>query len=308
MTGRDEARPALSIIVPTRDRPQMLERCLKSLRAAMGPDDELIAVDSASRDASRVAQVAYDAGAVLVRCDLPGVNRARNAGWRAARHHLLAYCDDDVIVSDDWAHCFARAAWFYPQAAFITSRLVAHTNDGVNHGNVALKDDEEPAVLTRDTRGDLGHGASVLVQGYALDAVGGWDEAMGVGGRFKSSPETDLYDRLFKAGFTGRYEPTVIAQHDQWRDSRALIKLDWRYGYGNGARIAKLVRTDRPRAKHVATEAVWSWGLQRLPAPIKDRNKTETARIVARMTATAVGFSRALFAPVRNGHFTSPSP
>lgn len=293
----------LSIIVPSRDRPDRVDGCLTSIRSAARPGDQLIVVDSASNDAAAYAAIAKKHNATLVRCDLPGVNRARNAGRRAATNELLAYCDDDVVVDPTWATAFADAAAKYPNAAFITGRISALATPQRSHGNVAVKDDPTPALLDRNTRNDMGHGASILVRTSALDAIGGWDEAMGVGGRFKSSPETDLYDRLFLAGFTGRYEPSVIAQHEQWRDQTALIRLDWRYGYGNGARIAKLMRRDRPRARQAASEAIWSWGLARIPAPLLDRNKTEVARVVARLVGTATGFSRAACAPVKDGHY-----
>ena len=57
-----------------------------------------------------------------------------------------------------------------------------------------------------------------------------------------------LFDRCFALGLTGRYEPAAIAVHEQWRGPRRLLLLDARYGFGNGARIAKLLRTDRRRA------------------------------------------------------------
>ena len=101
-------------------------------------------------------------------------------------------------------------------------------------------------MLDRTTRGDLGHGANLLVRAAALAAVGGWDESLGAGARFTSSPEADLYDRLFLAGFHGRYEPAARAWHEQWRSSRQLIQLDWRYGFGNGARLAKLCAATGP--------------------------------------------------------------
>ena len=292
------ARPALSIVIPTRDRAEMLRRCLTFVAAAAGPDDEVIVVDSAS--ASPVM-----ADARVVRCDTPGVNRARNAGWRAATNDLIAYVDDDVIVDPGWADAFARAAAAHPAAAFFSGRIGAHTSAPTAHGNVAVKDDAAAAALHSSSRGDLGHGASLMVRSAALAAVGGWDEAMGVGGRFKSSPETDLYDRLFAAGFTGRYEPSARAQHDQWRRPAELIRLDWRYGFGNGARLAKLVRTDRSRAARVASEAVWGWGVRRLGPALRQRNKTDAGRVAARLAGTATGFSRALFTPVRDGHFVA---
>ncbi|MEY2425349.1 MAG: hypothetical protein QOI61_921 [Actinomycetota bacterium] len=267
----------------------------------MREDDELIVVDSASIDAALVARAAHAAGARLERVERPGVNRARNRGWQVATHGLIAYVDDDVVVDRGWAGAIASAAAAHPDAAFITGRL-APLNES-RHGGVAVKDDPEAATLDRATRGDLGHGANLLVRKSALAAVGGWDESMGAGARFTSSPEADLYDRLFLAGFRGRYEPAALAWHEQWRSPRQLIQLDWRYGFGNGARLAKLVRRDRPRARQIAGEALWSWGLARLGAPLRDRNKTEVARVAARLAGTGVGFGRALFSKVRNGHF-----
>lgn len=235
------------------------------------------------------------------------MNRARNIGWRAARHELIAYVDDDVTVDLAWAEGFSKSAAAYPAAAFITGRLSALDDGSQRHGDVAVKDDTEAAVLDRGTRGDLGHGANLLVRASALAAVGGWDESMGAGARFTSSPEADLYDRLFLAGLHGRYEPLARAWHEQWRSPRQLIQLDWRYGFGNGARLAKLVRGDRPRARQIAGEALWSWGLQRLGAPLRDRNKTEIARVTARLAGTGAGFARALFTKVYDGHYDERS-
>src|SRR5690242_7103115 len=87
-----------TVVVPTRDRPSQLAACLDSLRSALREGDELVVVDSASRDAAAVAAVARSAGARLVRCELPGVNRARNSGWRAGSRDVVLFTDDDVVV------------------------------------------------------------------------------------------------------------------------------------------------------------------------------------------------------------------
>lgn len=298
------ARPPISILIPSRDRPEMLARCLASVGAAAGPDDEVLVIDSASADADAVAAVAAVAGARLIRCEQPGVCRARNAGWRAATHALLAYTDDDVVVDAGWADAFARSAADHPYAAFLTGRIsVPEDQEGARRA-VAIKDDVEPVVLTRASRGDLGHSASLLVRADALDRVGGWDVSMGAGGRFPAGPEIDLFDRLFAVGLTGRYEPRARAWHDQWRGKGDLIRLDWRYGTGNGARIAKLVRTDRARARQVVFESIWGWGLQQVPNTIRHRDKTALLLILVRLIGTMAGLARGLVVPVRAGHFT----
>ena len=50
-----------------------------------------------------------------------------------------------------------------------------------------------------------------------------------------------MFDRLFLAGSVGRYEPAALAWHDQWRERGDVFALEWRYGTGSGARLAKLV-------------------------------------------------------------------
>ena len=55
----------VSVVLPTRDRPAMLERCLAGLAAALGPDDQLVVVDSASTDPA-VGQVARDRAATVL--------------------------------------------------------------------------------------------------------------------------------------------------------------------------------------------------------------------------------------------------
>ena len=278
---------------------------MTSIQRALDGDDELIVVDSASQNGSAIERIATEAGARYLRAPLPGVNRARNVGWRAATHQLIAYVDDDVVVDASWADAFARSAQTHPSVAFMTGRLGA-LNEAA-HGGVAVKDDAHAATLTRMSRGDIGHGANLLVRAGALDKIGGWDESLGAGARFMSAPEADLYDRLFLAGYEGRYEPSARAWHEQWRSSRELVRLDWRYGFGSGARLAKLVRTDRERAARVASEAAWGWGVQRLAAPLRDRNKTEVVRVVARLAGTGAGFGRGLCSRVRHGHYVKRS-
>ncbi|MEY2430631.1 MAG: hypothetical protein QOC92_356, partial [Acidimicrobiaceae bacterium] len=157
------------------------------------------------------------------------------------------------------------------------------------------------------SNGTLGHSANLAVRRWALETIGGFDEAMGAGGRFRSSPEYDLFDRLFAAGWTGRYEPDPRAWHDQWRSRKQLALLDYSYGTGTGARIAKLLHTDRRRARMVAREHVWENGIVRLRRAVRDRYKTGVILTLARLGGTCAGFVRAIAVPVRAGHF-SPSP
>lgn len=91
--------PLISVIVPTRDRPQALERLLRALIAdphqvAM----EIVVADDGSAPGSLVWLDRLAAPFAIVRHAQPpaGPSVARNAGARAARGDLLLFLDDDV--------------------------------------------------------------------------------------------------------------------------------------------------------------------------------------------------------------------
>ncbi|HMC51278.1 MAG TPA: glycosyltransferase, partial [Acidimicrobiales bacterium] len=239
---------SLSVVVPTRDRPALLGPCLESLRSSLRPEDELIVVDSASRDPV-VAAVASAHGARVVRCERPGSSRARNAGAAAAGRDVIAFVDDDVRVAVSWADGMAKT-FEDASVAFVTGRVgVPPDQVATAERAVAVKDDAEPCRLDGRCIGVIGSSASFAIRRDALARVGGFDESLGPGGRLGVVEDLDLFDRLFAAGMVGRYEPAARAWHDQWRTRPQLLRMDWQYGRGAGARLAKLVRTDPPGAR-----------------------------------------------------------
>jgi len=237
-----------------------------------------------------------------VRVDRKGVNRARNAGWRVTSAPVLLWTDDDVEVEPGWADAFAACLAARDDVGFATGWLGAREDDESGHG-VATTDGETPAALTARTRGSLGHGASMAVRRSALEEIGGWDDAMGSGGRFRSAPEVDVFDRLFHAGWLGWYEPAARARHEQWRSDRQLVLLHGRYALGMGARLAKLIRTDRRRWAQVTREAWWDWGLKDALVSARHGRWKWVALAAWRMGAYVVGFFDAITTPVVDGHF-----
>lgn len=258
-------------------------------------------MDSASHD-PEVKEVAEAAGAVYVRCERPGASVARNVGWRLARHDLIAFVDDDVRVGPGWAdgvrEAFAGAS---PDVAFVTGRLSPGLELDRVRTPVGVKDDPEPAELGPWTRGVLGHSANLAVRRDALERVGGFDEALGAGGPFRAAEDQDLFDRLFAVGVRGRYAPAAGAWHDQWRGRWALVRLNWDYGFGSGARLSKLVRTDPRRIGPVAENLFWTWGLRSSIGALANGDKLGTVTPIARMLAAALMFLRCLVVPIRRG-------
>jgi glycosyltransferase involved in cell wall biosynthesis len=298
MTG---LRPALSVVIPTRDRPEMLRRAASHVLAALGPDDELVVVDSASADAAAVAAVIHDPRARVLRSERPGATVARNLGWQQARHDLIGFVDDDVVVDQGWADAFVACWQTHPDAAFITGRIRIPAGQGTLA--VAVKDDPQPASFGRRDAGLLGHSASLAVPRDRLVEVGGFDESLGPGSRFREADDVDLFDRLLAAGGEGRYEPAADATHDQWRRIRQYVLLQHDYGYGSGARLSKLRRADPARFRVAAREDVWRWGLMLVPGELARRDWFRALGTILRVLGAIRGFAVGAVVPVRDGHF-----
>jgi glycosyltransferase involved in cell wall biosynthesis len=281
-------RAPLSVVVPTRDRVAMLERCLKSLRAELTDADEVIVVDSASSDPGAVAAAAREAGATLVRCDRAGASLARNAGWRAARHDIVAFVDDDVRVLPNWSAGLVNA-FADSDVEFVTGRVVVPADQQAAERPVAITSRTEREVLHAGLSGDLGASANLAVRRRALEAVDGFDETLGPGTWASAAEDLDLFDRLFREGYTGRFEPGAAAEHDQWRTKPQLIRLDWRYGKGMGVRLARLARWDRPRARRLFREAVIEQGVRPVLDDLRHGYEFGAVTVATRTLATVVG-------------------
>lgn len=103
-------RAAVSIVVPTHNRPEMLQRLLDSLRQLtyLKTDLELIVVGT-EHDPGRAPVDAFTAEAgfpviyhVVPSSQSHSASFKRNEGARVAKGDILAFTDDDCIVHPDW--------------------------------------------------------------------------------------------------------------------------------------------------------------------------------------------------------------
>lgn len=98
--------PEVSIIVPTRDRPERLHGCLTALMQQRGVDPfEVVVVDDGSRQRTAVADAVAPFGDRVRLVVTMGIGPAgaRNAGARIAAGRHLCFTDDDCAPRPDWA-------------------------------------------------------------------------------------------------------------------------------------------------------------------------------------------------------------
>ena len=290
----------VSIVVCSRNRPEMLENCLAAIRDVMGSRDELVVVDSASRDAQtwRVAERYTDR---VLRCGRPGLSRARNAGLRATTRPVVAFTDDDCRPAAGWTAAILDA-FSDPEVSFVLGRVQA----GGAGGTASVHDVSEAQVIDASVPLEtVGHGANMAFRRATLAGIGGFDEMLGTGSRLQAGEDKDAIWRLLSAGCTGRYEPAACVTHVQWRGRAASVRLAYGYGQGWGALAAKARRADRPAGEQLLRRGIGAAGLGQAWRDLRAGYQTGVLVSGSWTAGVMVGAWRGHRMPVRDGRYVS---
>jgi glycosyltransferase involved in cell wall biosynthesis len=199
------ATPAVSVVVPTRDRAARLERLLAALRAqTIGTDAfEVIVVDDGSRDETATVLAAADGLnlRVVARETAGGPAAARNEGWRLASADVVAFTDDDCEPTPEWLERVLDAAREHP-GVIITGPTTPIPGELDRLG---------PLARTRDlpVADDWFASCNIAYPRDLLGRLGGFDE------RFADAlgEDTDLGWRARELGAELHFEPAAAVHH-----------------------------------------------------------------------------------------------
>jgi GT2 family glycosyltransferase len=186
--------PLVSVIIPTRDRLDLLEQCIRSLREETDyPQMELIVIDNDSvKEETRQFLRNFEREPLsrVVRQSGPfNFSRLNNAAVRVARAELVLFLNNDVTADDrDWLREMVRA--LRPEVGAVGARLW-YPNGTLQHGGVIVGLGGIAGVSSyRTLRGHTGYfnrvslqqncsavtGACLLVRKSLFEEVGGFNE------------------------------------------------------------------------------------------------------------------------------------
>lgn len=182
------ARPFVSVVIPTRDRPRTLRTALRSALEQVGVDLEVIVVDDGS---SKPAEPDFDPRIRVIRHESPrGVACARNSGLAVARGRWIGFLDDDDIWAPGKVRAQLKAA-AAAEAAFVYAGAVLF--DARRQGVLRFERPPEPdtfAALVRANSAVPAGASNILVMSDLVDEVGGFDP------NFAHLADWDLWLRL----------------------------------------------------------------------------------------------------------------
>jgi glycosyltransferase involved in cell wall biosynthesis len=100
----------IAFIVPTRNRPELLSKLLKSLQEQTVPANQIIVVDGSDEPIEPKIRNFLSDTVSCIRVFPPGLTKQRNAGIEALNDDitLAGYLDDDIILENDAIEAMLR--------------------------------------------------------------------------------------------------------------------------------------------------------------------------------------------------------
>jgi glycosyltransferase involved in cell wall biosynthesis len=248
------AKPDVSIVICTRNRARQLRGALESVMAMRNERPwEAILVDNGSTDGTaHVIRQAAEREPRIRYVHEPriGLGAARDRGWREAQGDLLAFTDDDCYLAEDYVDAVVAAFQGRPEVGVMGGRiLLFDTRDApvtIDERDYAVELPPRSFVLAGALKG-----ANLSFRRGALQAIGGFDPALGVGTPFPCE-DIDAAARVLWAGFSGRFDPRPAVLHHHRRRLSDVPHLRAGYDRGRGAYYAKFLLRPECRGTYVA--------------------------------------------------------
>lgn len=221
--------PKVSLIVPTRDKADLLRMCVDSiLLRSTYPDFEIVVVDNQSSEQSALDYLASLENAPQVkvlRYDAPFNYSALN-NWAVSQCDgaVIGLVNNDIeVITPDWLEEMVSQA-LRPEVGAVGAMLY-YPDDSIQHAGVILGIHGVGAhVYAKMPRGYPGHGgrarvaqslsavtaACLLVRREAYEEVGGLDERLRV-----AFNDVDFCLRLREAGYRNIWTPFAELYHHE---------------------------------------------------------------------------------------------
>jgi GT2 family glycosyltransferase len=197
--------PAVSVVIPTCGRPQLLQRCLAALmqQSLAAGEYEIIVVDdgACAQTEALVRRLGSDPDSpALTYTQAQGTRGpagARNRGWRLAHADVIAFTDDDTVPAHNWLAHGLRA--LQPDLAAVTGRITVPVSPHPTDFDLVTKGLEQAEFVT----------ANAFVRREVLTLLGGFDE------RFTRAwrEDSDLQFRMLRAGQSIGWAPDALVVH-----------------------------------------------------------------------------------------------
>jgi GT2 family glycosyltransferase len=266
----------ISAVLSTRNRAGAVAGAVRTILENDHPDFEVIVLDQSDDALTQGSLEPFlrDPRVRYLRSKSRGRSAGQNAAIREARGALVVMTDDDCTVPPNWLRECEAAFAINPRIGIVFGNVLPAPHDPAR-GCIPAYVRQSPflAGSIRDKDRVEGIGACMAVRRSVWQSLGGFDEMLGSGARFRAGEDGDMAVRALLAGHWIYETPAVQVTHHGLRDWEQLPNLIESYWFGTGAMLAKPIRVGHWRIVPllVRLAARWAFGRSLLGASLGSR-------------------------------------
>jgi len=229
---------AISVIIATKNRPEDVTACLRSVANNTFRSYEVLLIDQSANTRTKQAVSMLRMPKVrYIHISKAGKSLALNTGLTQASGQIVAFTDDDCLVDDTWLT--GIHTWFtrHPDAMGVFGSTLATRPQ---KGRVCPATFSRPKdVLINDPfiihYTALGDGNNMSFRKSATDTVGPFATWLGPGTVAMSAEISDYVFRMLLHGYPLGYTRSIIVRHNRWLTPTKETLLQGTYTVGASA-------------------------------------------------------------------------
>ncbi|CAN5674776.1 hypothetical protein BH20VER1_BH20VER1_19890 [soil metagenome] len=232
---RRQQHPRITIIIPSKDAPELLGRCLGSIFDLTSyPEFEVLVVDNETTDPEALALLSRYPVRRIEFAGKFNFSRANNRGVRKATGEFILFLNNDTeVISADWL----QHLLYYAEQPDVGAAggLLVYEDRTVQHAGVALgmrgTADHTMRGFPLDVDGYAGSlvcarevsavtGACLMTRRALFEEIGGYNEHF-----FTAYQDVDLCLRLRERGMRITYTPGAVVVHHESRSRKGYYDM-----------------------------------------------------------------------------------
>jgi glycosyltransferase involved in cell wall biosynthesis len=225
----------LTVIIATKNRPDKIFFCVQKLLPTITKRCEIIIIDQSddSQTHNAIKKLHSKCIAYFKIC-LKGKSAALNFGVTQARGEIIAFTDDDCVVSNNWINEIRSVFDTYPKMSCVTGNTLPYGNIPSWACPAILKTNFN--IFTKPIyHAQIGFGNNMAIRKNILKSVGPFKSWLGPGSAAMACEDGEMIQRLLIHGYSILHNPCMLVYHNKRLNTSQLANQDLSYVCGEMA-------------------------------------------------------------------------
>lgn len=225
----------ISIFIPTADRPAKLKNCLISITKNTYKDWEAFVIDQSNHnDSKKIIQKIDNQKIHYFKIKEKNKSKAVNRYLSKAKGEIIAFTDDDCIVTQNWLDQIIESFKEDNKIAGIFGNIYPYKNKKKYFCPSTFIKNKKKFIANSNLihYKKIGLGNNMAFKTEVFKKIGGFREWLGPGSLSHSAFEGEFIYRVLKNKYLLFFNPKVEVFHDRWLDFKQENYLQCKYSCG----------------------------------------------------------------------------